>query len=164
GSVGGGGGNGGFNVTGNLSATMGSSVSGDIGVGIGGFGGAGGDGGTVSATHTGHIATRGDDSYGLLVQSAGGGGGSGGFNVTGNVAVSKGSSGTVGVGIGGFGGSGGGGGAVTATLAGDVISDGDRAYGATIQSLGGAGGVGGMNVTGDMTISAGSGTPIGASI
>jgi hypothetical protein len=163
-AVGGGGGNGGFNVTGNLTATMGSGVSGDIGIGIGGFAGDGGDGGEVTATHTGHIVTRGDESYGMLVQSAGGGGGNGGFNVTGNVAITKGSSGNVGVGIGGFGGGGGGGKAVIANLTGDISTDGDKAYGATVQSLGGAGGAGGMNITGGMTISAGTGTSIVASV
>lgn len=163
-SVGGGGGNGGFNVTGNVSLTMGSTASGDVGVGIGGFGGGGGGAGTVTATQTGTIFTRGDESYGILVQSAGGGGGNGGFNVTGNLAVTKGSSGTVGVGIGGFGGDGGIGNTVIANLTGDVTTSGNKAYGATIQSLGGAGGTGGMNVTGNMTISAGTGTSIAASV
>ncbi|MCC6925260.1 autotransporter outer membrane beta-barrel domain-containing protein [Novosphingobium sp.] len=163
-SVGGGGGNGGFNVTGNLAATMGASASGNLGVGIGGFGGDGGAGGIVTATQTGNVTTRGDDSYGILVQSAGGGGGNGGFSVTGNVSLSRASNGSVGVGIGGFGGEGGVGSSVTATLAGNVTTDGDKAYGATIQSLGGAGGAGGFNVTGNLAISAGAGTSIAASV
>src|SRR5690606_4382918 len=54
--------------------------------------------------------------------------------------------------------------AVVANLTGDVLTDGDRAYGATIQSLGGGGGAGGMNVTGGVSVSAGTGTSIGASI
>jgi len=163
-SIGGGGGNGGFNVTGGISVSMGSTGAGNVGIGVGGFGGDGGDGGTVTATQTGNILTRGDDSYGILVQSAGGGGGNGAFNVTGGVTVSKGSTGNVGIGIGGFGADGGVGKAVDARLTGNVLTGGNNAYGATIQSLGGGGGSGGMNITGGIAVTAGAGSTGAASI
>ena len=163
-SLGGGGGNGGFNVTGGVSLSMGASASGNLGIGIGGFGGDGGIGGGVNASLTGNIFTTGDNSYGALVQSVGGGGGAGGFNVTGNIALSKGSTGSIGIGVGGFGGGGGIGGTVIANLLGNVTTGGDNAYGALLQSLGGAGGAGGFNVTGNVSLTAGAGTSIAASV
>ncbi|XBQ17128.1 MAG: hypothetical protein ABL308_04435 [Oceanicaulis sp.] len=173
-SVGGGGGNGGFNVTGGIAVTAGSGVTGNIGVGVGGSGGDGGDGGTVDASLTGLVLTRGEGSDGVIAQSLGGGGGSGGFNVTGSVGVTAGSgmTGSIGVGIGGKGGLGGDAGAVDLTVlkgAGIDAARGsttelavvrtllDRAKGVVAQSLGGAGGNGGFNITGDVNITAGSG-------
>ena len=163
-SLGGGGGNGGFNVTGGISLSMGASASGNLGVGIGGFGGLGGTGGGVTASLTGNIHTFGDNSYGALIQSVGGGGGSGGFNVTGGISLSKGSSGSIGIGVGGFGGSGGIGGTVDGTLIGNVTTGGAKAYGALLQSLGGSGGAGGFNITGSVNVTAGTGTSIAASL
>ncbi|MBL7660543.1 hypothetical protein INQ28_30110, partial [Escherichia coli] len=59
-SVGGGGGNGGFNVSGGIAVSK--ELTGNVLVGVGGFGGAGGNAGTVNATLTSDIGTRGDDS------------------------------------------------------------------------------------------------------
>jgi hypothetical protein len=160
-SLGGGGGAGGFNITGGVALQMGpTGGAGNLGVGVGGFGGAGGDGATVDAGVIGDVATLGDDSYGILMQSAGGGGGSGGFNITGLVQVSSGTAGSLGVGIGGFAGGGGSAFKVTGNLTGDVYTQGKNAFGATLQSLGGAGGNGGMNVTGSVNIAAGNGAAI----
>ncbi len=154
-SIGGGGGNGAFNVTGGISASFGTSASGNLGVGIGGFGGDGGHADEVTASLTGNISTAGLNSHGVMVQSAGGGGGSGGFNVTGGISVTKGASGSVGVGVGGFGGDGGDGEKVTATLIGNILTTDDESFGATFQSLGGGGGNGAFNVTGGINISLG---------
>ncbi|MDY6923439.1 MAG: autotransporter outer membrane beta-barrel domain-containing protein [Pseudomonadota bacterium] len=147
-SLGGGGGNGAFNITGGVSLSIASGAAGNLGVGVGGFGGDGGDSGDVDAYLTGDIDTFGRESYGALLQSVGGGGGNGGFNITGGLSASTGGSGTLGFGLGGFGGGGGDAGAVTGVLMGDVTTSGDDSYGAMLQSLGGAGGNGGLNVTG----------------
>ncbi|MBB4082090.1 hypothetical protein GGR12_000929 [Brevundimonas lenta] len=152
-SLGGGGGNGAFNVTGGIALAGSGGGTGNIGVGIGGFGGDGGDASTVTLTYTGGISTRGDDSWGALAQSVGGGGGNGGFNITGGLSASSSMSGTLGFGLGGFGGGGGNAGAVTASLTGDVGTLGNGSYGAMLQSLGGAGGNGGFNVTGSVALS-----------
>ena len=152
-SLGGGGGNGGVNVTGSISLAASGGGTGNIGVGVGGFGGAGGDASTVSATVTGDIFTTGTDSYGVLLQSLGGGGGNGAFNVTAGISASKGGSGVLGVGVGGFGGGGGNASEVTGTLTGNVLTQGTGAFGATLQSLGGGGGNGGFNITGGVSLS-----------
>ena len=151
-SIGGGGGAGGFNVTGNV-ALSGGTGSGTLGAGIGGFGGGGGNAGAVAASVIGDFVTLGDDAHGILLQSIGGGGGSGGFNITGGLSASLGTSGSAGFGLGGFGGDGGGAGSVDGTLAGDVRTYADNAFGAMLQSVGGSGGNGGFNVTGSVSFS-----------
>ena len=163
-SMGGGGGNGDFNVTGGIAASFGETATGNFGVGIGGFGGGGGSGQQVIASLIGDVTTSGFKSHGILVQSAGGGGGSGGFNVTGNISVSKGANGSVGIGIGGFGGDSGNGGIVIADLVGNVTTNGVKSYGAVMQSVGGAGGSGGLNVTGSISIATTAGASIAASL
>ena len=154
-SLGGGGGNGGFNVTGGVSIGLGSSASGNLGFGIGGFGGGGGNGDEVTATLTGNIQTAGVESHGVLVQSAGGGGGNGGFNVTGSFALTKGANGNIGIGVGGFGGNGGYGQKVTASQTGNILTRADNSFGATFQSLGGGGGNGAFNVTAGINVGLG---------
>ena len=154
-SLGGGGGNGGFNVTGGVAISLGQAGSGNLGVGIGGFGGSGGNSDEVQATLTGNIQTSGIDSHGVLVQSAGGGGGNGGFNVTGGISVTKGTSGSIGVGVGGFGGDGGLAKKVTASVTGNISTLQDKSYGAMFQSLGGGGGNGAFNVTAGINVSLG---------
>jgi len=151
-SLGGGGGNGGFNVSGTL--TLGGKGSGGASVGIGGAGGAGGDGGNVVTDTKGYIITDGDGSSGLHAQSIGGGGGNGGFNVSGSIAGSGGKAGVAAaVGIGGFGGDGGKGGNVTGEFDGAVVSYGDQSEGLVYQSLGGGGGNGGFNISGSLSLS-----------
>ena len=164
-SIGGGGGNGGFNITGGVTATVGSGGgAGTLGIGVGGFGGAGGDGSSVNATLTGDLVTVGDQSHGALLQSVGGGGGSGGFNVTGVVSAGMGMNGSLGLGLGGFGGDGGDAGSVTGVLTGDVTTLGDGSFGAMLQSVGGAGGSGGFNVTGSVALSVGNNAAVGVGL
>jgi hypothetical protein len=155
-SLGGGGGNGGVNITGGLTASTGAS--GTIGVGIGGFGGDGGSSDVVDASFEGSILTVGNQAHGILMQSLGGGGGNGGMNVTGAVNLSTGASGSLGFGLGGFGGGAGNAGEVFADLDGDVVTYGDESFGAVIQSLGGGGGNGGLNVSGALAASSSGGS------
>lgn len=151
-SLGGGGGQGGFNVSGalNLSGQSGAS----LGVGIGGFGGEGGQAGSVNTVVGGSserviIATTGSEASGVVAQSIGGGGGQGGINVTGSMALSTSdhTQAHVGVGIGGFGGMGGSGASVSTTVNADITATGHGATGVLAQSIGGGGGAGAINVT-----------------
>jgi len=158
-SIGGGGGSGGMNVSGSIAAGL--QGAGAISVGVGGFGGAGGDAGNASVDYAGDIYTQGRGSYAALVQSIGGGGGSGGMNVSGVIAGSQQTAGALGFGLGGFGGTGGNAGDVLGTLTGNVTTMGDGAWGTMLQSVGGSGGSGGLNVTGSVALTAGS---TGASI
>jgi len=144
-SIGGGGGNGGFNIAAGGSGA--GSYSGAINVGLGGSGGAGGSGAAVTASMTGDIETMLDYSGGFVAQSIGGGGGNGGFNIVGGGSGAGTGSGTVSVGLGGSGGSGGTGGDVIASLAGEIATHGDTASGFVAQSIGGGGGNGGFNVS-----------------
>ncbi len=150
-SVGGGGGNGAVNVTGTI--TLGRTGAGSIGFGLGGFGGGGGTGNTVSAAINGDYVTEGDDARAIIAQSVGGGGGTGGVNVTGSVSLSTGLSGTGAIGLGGFGGSGGNANTVNLFYAGNVETDGSNSDGILVQSIGGGGGAGGVNVSGGLSIS-----------
>ncbi|GAA4035634.1 hypothetical protein GCM10022281_15070 [Sphingomonas rosea] len=163
-SLGGGGGNGAFNVTAGLNIGLGSKATGNLGVGIGGFGGGGGDAKAVIGELIGNVTTSGLESHGILMQSVGGGGGNGSMNVTGGIAVSKGLTGSIGFGLGGFGGDGGNAGTVDGKAYGDVSTRGVGSYGALFQSLGGAGGNGALNVTGGITVTKGDSTSGGVSI
>ncbi len=149
-SLGGGGGNGGFNVTGTINGdgSGGAAVS----VGIGGSGAGGGDAGTVDNTVTGTVVTAGDFADGVVAQSLGGGGGNGGFNVSGAIGISGGSTGAFAVGIGGSGGGGGDSAAVSNTISGDVTTSGGDAFGVVTQSIGGGGGNGGFNISGSVAV------------
>ena len=64
-SVGGAGGNGGFNVTGNVSFTPSDDTSVAVSVGIGGFGGGGGKAEAVTGDITGRYITEGNQSAGV---------------------------------------------------------------------------------------------------
>ncbi len=164
-SLAGGGGNGGFNITGGVALTSSNSGgAGNLGVGVGGFGGKGSDARLVDATILGNISTAGEKSYGALLQSVGGGGGNGGFNITGSFEASSGKGGSIGIGVGGFGGGGGASGTVTGVLSGDVYTVGDDAYGAMLQSLGGGGGNGGFNITGGAALTSGDNAALGVGI
>ena len=99
--------------------------------------------GTVDAD----LFASGNRSTGLLAQSIGGGGGAGGINVSGGIEATKtGKEASVVFGVGGFGGAGNTAGDVTITQKGQVMVDGANAYGVLVQSVGGGGGVGGLNV------------------
>lgn len=145
-SVGGGGGAGGFSAT--LGANISGQAGGSLGLGVGGFGGDGGDAGTVTATHNGDLETRGTDSNGVFVQSAGGGGGAGGFNITGGISLNKTGGGAAAIGVGGFGGDGGDGSDASLTRSGEALTLQDRSTAITVQSVGGGGGAGGFNISG----------------
>jgi len=166
-SLGGGGGNGGMNVTGVLTAAK--TGSGGLAVGVGGFGGDGGNGKEVVNHVTGGVVTTGDYSAGIVAQSLGGGGGNGGLNVSGAVNLTKENGGALGVGIGGFGGGGGDAGNVASTVAttaehAQIGTTGDHASAVVAQSIGGGGGNGGMNVTGAVNLTGKNGAAIGVGV
>ena len=136
-STAGGGGHGGFSITGGFSA------DGQINVSVGGGGGGGGDAKSVTVASTGNITTSGDHSAAILAGSTGGGGGNAGFSI--NVAVSG--SMSVPVTIGGGGGSGGAAEAVTVTSTGALTTGGASSSGLLAQSVGGGGGNGGFAIS-----------------
>ena len=152
-SVGGGGGNGAFNVSGGISASAQGSAG--VSVGVGGAGGDGGAGGTVTARATGDLETAGLKSNAFIAQSLGGGGGNGGFNVSGTIAASGGPTGAISVGVGGSGGGGGAASTVSATVTGDATTHGADATAIIAQSVGGGGGTGGLNVSGSISAAKG---------
>ena len=164
-SLGGGGGNGGFNVTGGITAAK--FGSGNLLAGLGGMAGSGGSGGTVSGVIHSDVRTEGHRSTAILLQSLGGGGGNGGFNGSGGVSLSRSSgaaAGTLAFGVGGLGGGGGSASAVTGSQTGTVVTLGDQSHGVIMQSLGGGGGNGGLNVSGGITLSSGSAGMIAAGL
>ena len=98
-SLGGGGGNGAFNVS-----VVGSGAgvgSGVANISLGGSAGTAGDGKSVTSNVIGDITTNGKNSAGVQAQSLGGGGGDGGFSVNiSGTGAGAGSSGLM-VGLGG---------------------------------------------------------------
>ena len=156
-SLGGGGGNGGMNVTGSITASL-KGNAGALGVGIGGFGGGGGKAGEVISDVEADfanewIATKGDRSMGVVAQSLGGGGGNGGMNITGQLSYSDEKGGNVSFGLGGFGGTGGDSGVVNSTVKANILTEGSESHGVVAQSLAGGGGNGGLNVSGGLSYS-----------
>ena len=140
-SIGGGGGQGGINVSGGI------STSGQLVMGVGGFGGDGGLGRSVTGTVDADLFASGNRSVGLLAQSVGGGGGAGGINISGGIeATTTGKEASVVFGVGGFGGTGNTADDVTITQNGQVMVDGAEAHGILVQSIGGGGGLGGLSV------------------
>ncbi len=155
-SIGGGGGNGGFNVSGGLSGA--GTGSGAISVGLGGDGGAGNDAGNVIAETTGKIMTFGAQSTGVLAQSVGGGGGNGGYNISAAGSAAGTGSGAVSVGLGGSGKGGGNGGDVDLTVSETVYTEREQSVAVIAQSIGGGGGNGGYNIS---AVASGAGTGSG---
>jgi uncharacterized protein YhjY with autotransporter beta-barrel domain len=162
-SIGGGGGDGGFSVTGDVNFQGNQAISGRIGgaVGASGDGGSGGQAGSVSLTHSGAgITTVGDKAAAILGQSLGGGGGDGGFSVAGNLMITPSSSSgpnSMGgsISIGGSGGSGGAGSDVTVNITNPgntLATQGYLSPGIQAQSIGGGGGNGGFSVAGGLNI------------
>jgi len=155
-SIGGGGGNGGFAVSG--SATTGNA---GISVGIGGSGAGGSTAGNVTvksygvvgtdgkpvlqapAAGTTTIWTQGDNSSGIFAQSVGGGGGSGGFAGSLGIGVNGGG---LGVSVGGGAGSGSTAGTVDVTSYNNILTGGKDSFGILAQSIGGGGGNGGFAI------------------
>ena len=147
-SLGGGGGNGGFSVAGDIGfSQFGAAVT------VGGSGGSGNVGGAVYATNTGTITTWGANSEGIFAESIGGGGGKGGFSVAGSIALKPGSK-SIGVSVGGSGGEGNAGGNVTVTNGSIINTHGDNSDGINARSVGGGGGNGGMSVAGALSMGA----------
>jgi uncharacterized protein YhjY with autotransporter beta-barrel domain len=150
-SVGGGGGSGGFSVSG------GASSGGTLGASFGGSGKGGGSGDQVGLTNTAGLTTYGDRSYGVLAQSLGGGGGNGGFSVAGDISKSP----ALSLSLGGSGAGGGNGASVTVSNTGAVATHGANAHGIFAQSLGGGGGAGGFSVSGSISQGASASLSIG---
>ncbi|HEU5137676.1 MAG TPA: autotransporter outer membrane beta-barrel domain-containing protein [Steroidobacteraceae bacterium] len=143
-SIGGGGGNGGMNVSGGI------VMDGQMVGGVGGFGGAGGEGRDVTASATTSISAVGANAIGFLAQSIGGGGGNGGMNVSGGIQASRDAqTPSLVFGIGGFGGAGNISGDVVAHQRGDIAVGGSNSFGVLAQSVAGGGGNGALNVSGN---------------
>ncbi|MHA1108998.1 MAG: hypothetical protein ACTSQV_07770, partial [Alphaproteobacteria bacterium] len=152
-SIGGGGGSGGFSVSGALSAGP------VVGVSIGGGGGSGSNGGDVrvgvvdfdevraESPLIGNISTSGDHAYGLLAQSVGGGGGDGGFSIAGG--LSKAAAGAFS--LGGSGAGGGVAGQVDVVTDADISTIGKDSHALVAQSVGGGGGSGGFSFAGGLS-------------
>ncbi|RYF89177.1 MAG: hypothetical protein EON95_19225, partial [Caulobacteraceae bacterium] len=145
-SIGGGGGNASFDLA------MGPLSQNNVTLVLGREGGSGGDGGHVSVTADGAIETNGGLSSGILAQSIGGGGGSSG-------AISIGASHTSGTGedaqsysaglsVGLQGGSGATGGDVEVFNHAQIVTRLEDSRGILAQSVGGGGGMGGINAVG----------------
>jgi hypothetical protein len=159
-SIGGGGGNGGNGLAGNVS--------------IGGSGGAAGDGGNIDIENSGGILTNGALAHGIFAQSIGGGGGTGG-NTDADDDEEDGEASRdalsaaltardnyrefrdfyetleepeFGLNIGGFGGAAGNGGDIVIVNTGTIRTTGDGAHGIMAQSIGGGGGTGGAGQAG----------------
>ncbi|MDQ0504524.1 autotransporter outer membrane beta-barrel domain-containing protein [Xanthobacter agilis] len=162
-SIGGGGGAAGAAITGSLSS------GGTVALALGGSGGTGGNGGSVVADNPGGvITTYGERSHGLVAQSVGGGGGAGGEAIA---VTAGGEDYSVGLAIGGSGGSGGTGGTVlvynedssvnSAYGSANITTYGYGASALIAQSIGGGGGVGGVSVDADVSLTSGAAVSIG---
>ncbi|MGV8995790.1 MAG: hypothetical protein ACOH12_02450 [Parvibaculaceae bacterium] len=152
-SVGGGGGDGGFAISGGMSATAAVSL------GVGGYGSKGGSAAKVMVTNNGTITTSGMSSHGILAQSVGGGGGNGGMSIAGAIGAQAAGS----LSIGGSGGAAGNGGEVEVTNEDNIITRGFHAFGILAQSVGGGGGDGGMSVAGSIAKSGAASLALGGS-
>ena len=151
-SIGGGGGNGGLNVSGGVAISKDGKIP-SVTFGVGGSGGVGNVSGDVTVDHAGTIEVEGNWKHGILAQSIAGGGGNGALNVSGqlNWGSSDSSGGatdlSIVAGLGGNGGTGADAGNVEVTSNGDIATRGYHSRGIFAQSIGGGGGTGGINVT-----------------
>lgn len=153
-SVGGGGGNGGDAKSANVAVSETLSVTRTKTVGgTGGKGGKGGNGGGAEYVSQGSVATYGDNSAGVIVQSIGGGGGNGGSAGALTATVSGGISASDTNIIGGDGGDGGKGRSILVkayakgTSLPSITTEGENASGLVLQSVGGGGGNGGHSTS-----------------
>ncbi|MEG1453722.1 hypothetical protein, partial [Brevundimonas sp.] len=92
------------------------------------------------------IQAMGDNRSAVIAQSIGGGGGTGGLNVSGGIVTE----GSLTLGIGGFGGDGGDAETVDATVFANLFATGNLSRGLLMQSVGGGGGAGAINVSGSI--------------
>jgi hypothetical protein len=159
-SVGGGGGKGGS------ATSLAVGLVGAVSVAIGGHGADGGGAGDlVSVTNAGSIATTGDFSDAVFVQSVGGGGGAGGSAFATSAAVSVPDvpvSVSASIGVGGKGGNGGDGGVVSVVNSGSIQTFDWDSRGIFAQSVGGGGGNGGSSAAKALSFS--QGTAIAGSV
>lgn len=156
-SVGGGGGDGGMGIGGDIETPSESQA---LNIGIGGGTSAAGAGGRVSVTNRSRatLTVKGNNASGIFAQSVGGGGGTGGAGISGDIGAPDDSKAQkqINLGLGGAGGSGGSGGNVSITNRGTILTealgehDGDL-HGIFAQSIGGGGGNGAVGVSGDVT-------------
>ncbi len=157
-AIGGGGGEGGLGIEGSLVSEA-EDANGQLVVGVGGSGDEGGRGGNVFVNVGGDIATGiladGTTSSagkmdGIFAQSIGGGGGSGGAGISGDLTADADSQ-VATLGIGGGGGGGRGAQSVDVVSQGGAITvAGDGSRGIVAQSIGGAGGDGGIGIDGSI--------------
>ncbi|WP_202313351.1 autotransporter outer membrane beta-barrel domain-containing protein [Mesorhizobium sp. L-8-10] len=138
-SVGGGGGQANYAAVG----TLGGEDIPAISFAVGGAGGAGGTGGAITVFTNGSITTEGDDSGAVVAQSVGGGGGGAAYALAGSVAGLI----NLSYSTGGNGGTGGSGGNSEVTNASAIRTFGDRSAGLTTQSIGGGGGLAGLDLS-----------------
>ena len=143
-SVGGGGGAGGFAISGAISGS-------GLQLSLGGTGGGGAVGnnvdvGTVDDPIAGTIRTLGIGSHGVVAQSIGGAGGEGGFAVSGSIGGGN----SANISIGGSGGSGNHGGIVSVQTVSDITTTKSDAHAILAQSIGGSGGAGGFSIAGSL--------------
>ena len=137
-SIGGGGGDGGWSITGAGGGWGGMSV------GIGGSGAGGGDGSSIIVNNDGSLSTVGDKAYGIRARSLGGGGGDGGFSI----AVAGGGEYGGSFSLGGGGDEGGSASTVEVNNRAAIVTQGKGAAGILAESEGGGGGDGGWSITG----------------
>lgn len=144
-SIAGGGGNGGFDISGSASMEFGGDVS------VGGRGGKGGTGMNVILTNSGSLLTQGGGGAVILAQSIGGGGGNGGFSGAGSLDIS----GSFGYSVGGSAAAGGTSKPVSVTNSGSITANNTSDSGVVAagnnpgilaQAIGGNGGNGGVSV------------------
>ena len=164
-SIGGGGGSGGFSLSGGMSVSTSVAYLPSFGINSGSSGGAGGSAGAVSVTGASTIGTLGESSPGILAQSVGGGGGNGGISInadlTAKVTIIQGLS----VNMGGDGGSGGNGSQVSVVNNGNLTTTaGNSSPGILAQSVGGGGGNGGGTVGLSVGVEAAVVPPLSASM
>lgn len=146
-SVGGGGGHGGFAVSGAINF----SDTGAVALAFGGSGGGGGTSSTVGVTNSGTIAMAGDTAPAILAQSVAGGGGNGGLTLAATATTSLSADDPndgAALSFGASGGNGGTAGAVEVTNTGALTTTGNMSAGIIAQSVGGGGGNGSMSLSG----------------
>ncbi|MDE2182707.1 MAG: hypothetical protein KGJ78_06765 [Alphaproteobacteria bacterium] len=165
-SIGGGGGNGGFALSGAF--TLGSA---GVSASLGGFGSNGGAGadvivnsnvGTSLVDNVATIQTSGESANGIEAQSIGGGGGNGGFS--GGFTATAGAVASMTFSVGGFGGAGNSAGSVAVTSVDNVLTAADGSNGILAQSIGGGGGNGGFSFAGTLSVPDGNSLSLSASL
>lgn len=146
-SIGGGGGDGGFALSGALGVSVEDLPAGAAAISVGGKGGGASHAQQVTVNNTGRVETFGLASHAIYAQSIGGGGGNGGF--AGSVAVTIGGGAAFGIAVGGSGNGGGNGGDVDVNSSvGALLTHSNGSHGIYAQSVGGGGGDGGFGFAG----------------